>query len=258
MTAQFQNADEIVSFLETTNQHLDMFLDDDLYLICTTLYTIENEIHNDPSLLTNTVLDALHAMAINSPYHDPGFHPHTARQEVCLRSIRVLGILAFLKTEAGQAAINHLDDIITNSNDWILRSEAAGIFCYGRDDASSAALLEKHGQHNSVAGIRQKCRDGLIDIARENPAMVERALIAQIKGINDPDLDARTRSIALLTNRARSTTCDADELLNLRKIFVHAAKNNVAHENVAYWAKKGIHHVDGRTKANGAGEFKFP
>ncbi|MEZ0259396.1 MAG: hypothetical protein ACAH80_00200 [Alphaproteobacteria bacterium] len=214
---------------------------------------IYDQVKADPALLTDAVLKALTDLAAASPFkdiHDPGaelHHRQTMSQDVCLTALRLIGRLPYAAPEKSQQLVDALEGLARDNLDFDIRKEAImDLWMLAGHDRPhkipAIEALERQGISNDCHYIRTMARDNLLSIAKEDdPAMLQRALAAQIQGAEDPVPEARTRALALLTNRIKSPECPYEEAESLMHLFEKAAaRKGLEGEPLQYWAEHGI------------------
>lgn len=228
-----------------------------------------NAITKDPALLSVEVLDVLESIAGNSPFSDINstpkgvHHRQTPAQDVCLHTIREFRRLSYAAPSQGADIIRRLENMVRDNLDYDIRTEALtkiwGISMRKElPQEEAVAALERQGVQNSNSYIRSCARDWLLDTSKEHEEFVPRAMAAQIKGTEDPDPEARTRAIALLSNRVKSPSCPDDEAQGLLSVFERAAaKAKLSEQYVLECTKIAIKDAQKRLK-EGLTTHKFP
>ncbi|MDB5490980.1 MAG: hypothetical protein JWO78_829 [Micavibrio sp.] len=209
----FERADVITEFLETAANAIDILTVEDLAELGSNLHAIANAFRKRPGLVTDETLEGLSHLAMKGESQDCMHHIPTPRDRACLTVIGVLAdaVLMTRDIDGGRRALGHLDALISDCQDWNIRSEAAtycahvlGGYTGGTADPLIIALLEKQGRENSDHHIRTKARDGLISLARDRPAIIRHAMDAQIFGTEDAN--PQSRAFAMLNNRVNAKT----------------------------------------------------
>lgn len=211
------------------------------------------QVKENPALLTDEVIAALAKLAAASPFkdiNDPDttyHHQQNMSQDVCLTALRLIGRLPYFAPEKTVQLVDALESLARDNLDYDIRKEAVmDLWMLATRDGVSKLpaieALERQGIANSCHYIRTISRDQLLSIAKEDdPAMLQRALAAQIQGAEDPVPEARTRALALLTNRIKSPECPYEEAESLMHLFEKAAaKQGAEGEALQHWAEHGI------------------
>ena len=203
-------------------------------------------------------MDAIAAIAASSPFkdiHDPDaeiHHRQTPQTTVCLHALRYLVPISHFCAESAAPGVERLEALARDNLDYDVRKEAVmslWSLSMWKGPAQECAIqaLERQGKDNDCAWIRMLTRDNLLQTSREYPDMAPRAWTAQINGAEDPDAEARTRALALLTNRVKENECGYEEANSLMKLFrAAAAKAGHEEETVQYWAERGIADIQKR------------
>lgn len=212
----------------------------------------------NPERLSDADLEGLARIARTSPFndiHDPGselHHRQTPAQDICLYTVRSLFDLVYRCPDKGAAIVGHLESLVKESLDYDIRNEAViNLWDLSLHTGKTADLafeaLERQGASNDCSYIRTNCRDNLLQTAKERPDMAPRAWNAQVGGADDPDAKARTRALAILTNRLKEKDCSYEEAESLMKHFTAAAtKPGKKDEALQYWAENGIEAIQKR------------
>lgn len=222
------------------------------------MYAMVDSVKEDPALLTPAVLDGFAGIAANSPFrdiHDPDaeiHHRQTSAQDICLNAVRIFDDLAQAAPGMTGQVVDRLEALVRDNLDYDIRREALMdlwmlTMWEGAAQEPAFAALERQGKTNDCHEIRTQCRDNLLQTAKEHPDLAPRAWQAQIDGAGDPDTEARTRALALLTNRVKEADCSYDEAENLMTLFRKAAAKAGAEEaTVQYWAQQGVGDIQTR------------
>lgn len=232
------------------------------------LEEIFQELQKDPALLSDPCLASLEKIAQNSPHHDIHdpqgelHHKQSPAQDICLYTTSLFVRLAFAFPGKSETIIQCLEQLAQTSLDFNIRKEAVMslwvLSQHEQQQPYAVAALEQQGAQNSDASIRMLARENLLGTSQNDEKVVSRAVAAQVKGSQDDDPEARTRAIALLTNRVKSPTCPEEEVRNLLLVFEDAAARAAASDKqVLHWANTGIAESQKRLK-DGITGFKFP
>ena len=212
----------------------------------------------NPERLSDANLEGLVGICRTSPFrdiHDPDselHHRQTPAQDICLHTIHTLSFLAHRCPDKGAAIVGHLESLVKESLDYDIRNEAMmNLWTMSLDTGATADLafeaLERQGASNDCSYIRTNCRDNLLQTAKQRPDMAPRAWNAQVGGADDPDARARTRALAILTNRLKEEDCSYEEAESLMKHFTAAAtKTGKTDEALQHWAENGIDAIQKR------------
>lgn len=212
------------------------------------------QVKENPALLTDEVIAALTKLAAASPFKDindpdtPYHHQQHMSQDVCLNALRLIGRLPYFAPEKAPQLVDALEALARDNLDYDIRKEAImDLWMLGSHvdrpfQMLAIEALERQGISNDCHYIRTLSRDNLLGISREDdPALLQRALAAQIQGAEDPVPEARTRALALLTNRIKSPECPYEEAESLMHLFEKAAaRKGLEGEALQYWAEHGI------------------
>ncbi len=215
--------------------------------------SVYSAIKENPALLTETVLSALTVLAGASPFKDINdegaelHHRQNMSQDVCLTTARMIGRLPYAAPEKSVEIVAALESLVQDNLDYDIRHEAIMSLWMlaGRDNPAkfpAIEALERQGASNSCHYIRTGARDNLLSLAKEDDKeLLQRAIAAQIKGAEDPELEARTRALALITSHIKSPACTYEEAESLMHLFEKAAAKGCADgEALQYWAEHGI------------------
>lgn len=215
--------------------------------------SVYTSIKENPALLTPDVLTALTALAAASPFRDINdpdaelHHQQTMPQDVCLTTLRMIGRLPYAAPEKAVEIVAAIESLAQDNLDYDIRNQAVMSLwsLAGRENPAkypAIEALERQGASNSCHYIRTGARDNLLSLAKEDDGeLLQRALAAQIKGAEDPEPEARTRALALLTNRILNPACPYEEAESLMHLFEKAAaKQGADGEALQYWAEHGI------------------
>jgi hypothetical protein len=110
---------------------------------------------------------------------------------------------------------------------------------------NAAAALELTGSSNDHPAIRILARDMLWAASKEQPDLAPRAWAAQLDGVEDAVKEARSRALAMLTNRATEKDCSNDEVLRLMDVFAKA-KEGAPDDASRHWATLGVADINVR------------